>query len=282
MAMGFAIPDSSQRTQTSEGLEMFKFKISKLVLAVVTGLLATTGQQARADFTESFSGSGTSQTGVPISATADFSFNSATNTLTITLTNTSGTATTDPGSTLTGLYFNLSTTLTPVSAALGAGAFLVGATQDKFGATQVGQGWAYGNSGVVPPSGDGLNSANTGIISTGYGSFPTGTGNFAAPGVMLDGVAWGIIPDANGTTALNGGSNNAPVVNHSIVFTLTSPTDLNPGDITGVEFAYGTGNGEGGFLSSVPVPPSAILLAIGSLGIFGFQRRIRRGQPVAA
>jgi hypothetical protein len=268
---------------------MFRFRIT-LAIAAAIGLWAYAGQQARADFDFTVSGSGTSATNVPIAASAEFSFVSATNTLTITLANTSGTKTTDPGSTLTGLYFNLSTTLTPVSAALRSGSFLVDGTSDKFGATQVGQGWAYGNSGVVPPSGNGLSPANTGIISTGYGSFPTGTGNFAANPVMLDGVAWGIIPSANGNTGLNG-SKNGPVVNDAVVFTLTSPSSLSASDITGVEFAYGTGNGEGGITTgsattqattvTVPAPPSAFLLGFGGLSCLVYWCK-RRRLPAAA
>jgi hypothetical protein len=253
--------------------------IRPLILTAVAVCL--TPSIGRGDWTFASSGSGTSQTGVAISAEADFSFNSTTNTLTITLTNASTTLTKDPGSTLTGLFFNLSTTLTPVSAALGTGSFLVGGTTDKFGATQVGQGWQYGNSGVVPPTGDGLNSANTGIIATGYSSvsLDQSLGNFAANGVQLDGVGWGIVPSANGHTALSG-NNNAPVVNDAVVFNLTSPNALNPSNITGVEFAYGTGNGEGGFLGStltpVPAPPSVILMGLGGLGLLGFSRLIVR------
>ena len=254
--------------------------IRPLILTAVAACL--TPSIGRGDWTFASSGSGTSQTGVAISAEADFSFNSTTNTLTITLTNTSTTLTKDPGSTLTGLYFNLSTALTPVSAALGIGPFLVGGTQDKFGATQVGQGWAYANNGVAPPSGDGLNSANTAIISTGYGNavLSQSLGNFAPNGVQLDGVGWGIVPSANGHTALSGGKANAPVVNDAVVFKLTSPNALNPSNITGVEFAYGTGSGEGGFLGStinpVPAPPSVILMCLGGLGLFGYSRLIAR------
>jgi hypothetical protein len=254
--------------------------VGRLSLWALAGLgtLALT-RPARADFIVTWSGSGTSQTGVAIQASADFSFNSGTKTLTITLTNTGTVSTTDPGSTLTGLYFNLGTALTPVSAALGGTSFLVDGPADKFGATHVGQGWAYGDSGVVPPSGDGLASANTGIISTGYGSFPTGNGNFIttpAP-VMLDGVGWGIIPASNGTTGLSGANNN-PVINDQVVFTLTSPTDLSASAITGVEFAYGTGDGEGGFTGHpTPEPASITLFGVGIVGtgLIGVYRRAR-------
>jgi hypothetical protein len=288
---------------------MFKPKILYLALALATGLLVSAAQQARADFSND-TWTGTGMVGGPpnnVSGSAkvrfDFTFDSVsqTGTLTVTLTNTATTTTTDPGAMLTGLYFNLSTTLTPSSASLTAGSVLVGNTTDKFGATQVGQGWAYANSGVVPPTGDNLNPANTSIVGAGFGS-PGGNGNFASPGVMLNGVAWGIVPSGNGVPT--GGTNNQPVVSDSITFVLTSTTNISASDITGVEFAYGTGNSEGGFLgntgttsgttsgtttatgtagggqsgggmSAVPVPPSALLLGIGGLGmaVTWFNRR---------
>jgi hypothetical protein len=78
-------------------------------------------------------------------------------------------------------------------------------------------------------------SVNTGIFSTGYGSFPTG------------------------------------------------PTSLNSTDITGVEFAYGTGDSEGGILGSfaVPAPPSAVLLGFGGLSCLLYWYN-RRWLPAAA
>jgi hypothetical protein len=245
-------------------------------------ILVPTYAQATPVSIGQWTGSGTSQTGVAIAAEADFVFDSSTKTLTITLINTSKTKTTDPGSILTGFYFNLGTTLTPVSAALGSGAFLVGNSTDKFGATQVGQGWAYGHStsgGVAPPTGDGLSTAvNTGIVGAGYGKLPgSGNGNFAAGGVPLDGVAWGIVPSANGTTGVpDGGTNNQPVINHSLVFTLTSTINLTSSSITGVEFSYGTGNGEGGFLAHTVPEPSALAIGLISICGFGTTRIIRK------
>src|SRR5262249_10839352 len=117
--------------------------------------------------------------------------------------------------------------------------------------------------------------------------------------VMLDGVAWGIVPHKT-TTALNG-NKNGPVVNDAVVFTLTSPSSLSDSDITGVEFAYGTGNGEGGFTGStttatttttttattqattetVPAPPSAFLLGFGGLSCLMYWCK-RRRLPAAA
>jgi len=107
---------------------------------------------------------------------------------------------------------------------------------------------------------------------------------------MLDGVAWGIVPSKT-TTKLNG-NKNGPVVNDAVVFTLTSPSSLSSSDITGVEFAYGTGNGEGGFKSTtsattqattvtVPAPPSAFLLGFGGLSCLLYWCK-RRRLPAAA
>jgi hypothetical protein len=216
-----------------------------------------------------FSGSSGSQ-----SASAQFDLTG--NTLTVTLTNTSLADTLVPTDVLTGLFFNTTHALTPVSASLGGSRVFYGTL------TNVGDGWGYGTS----LSADGKNSA---ISAT--GAVPgLGMSNFSAASNALDGLPYGILTAGDNPATGNGGvTGHGPLIKNSVTFTLTAPAGFSLSELgNSVVFQYGTSlsetsfpSGPGGpFVVSVPVPPGAVLLAVGSC-LFGFANRLPRRKIAA-
>ncbi len=212
-----------------------------------------------------------------LAASATFSFDTVANILTVTLTNTSTVATPDLAGTLTGVFFDVNHTLTPVSAALGPGSVAVNGTLSN-----VGDGWGYGTS----LSAQGKNSA---ISATGAVN-GLGMSNFSASSTMLDGGGYGIVSAKTGNPSSfpDGLKNNGPQEEDSVVFTLKTGSGFTLTDLgSSVVFQYGTalsepsittGPGSGPHITpSVPEPTKPIaLISLFGMGFVGLIWRCRK------
>lgn len=274
----------------------------------VTGLLLA---PIAAAGTITFTGSGTAASN-PVSASAEFTITGTS--LTITLTNTSGANDNQdvPGSTLTGLFFDLGSSnpeLTPVSATVTAGSsiFNPDACSVMTGphtttnpctssTTNVGGEFGYAFNGAQdnpdepgdspPPAGLG----GQGIASSGYLDAGTtgNVGNFGGTNLddpnSLDGINFGLISAASGFNP-NGGLSNVPLIQDSVQFMLTLPDEtFDIGDISNVSFQYGTSFSEANIpgtpFVSVPEPSALLLLGFGLMVVGGltYTHRKRHGK----
>jgi hypothetical protein len=144
------------------------------------------------------------------------------------------------------VFWNLSTgpTLTPQSVNFTTPN---GANKDKLlnpaGGDVLGAEWALGDFAAHPVYG----IDRYGVMGAGYGLL--GTGNFASPGDMLDGVGYGIVSGLGANP--NGGISNRPLVQKSLTFTFggISGTPV----VSDVHAQYGTALSE----PTLPVPEPA-------------------------
>jgi hypothetical protein len=223
-------------------------------------------------------GSGSSQ----LSASADFSLDSTTHVLTVTLTNTSLNDVLVPTDVLTGVDFNTNTsathTLTPVSASSNGSSVFYGSVVNN-----VGEGWQY--LGGISAQGK-----NSGISGTGLNSFGP-SGNFFSPGVMVDGLDYGILSagddSATGNTGVTG---HGPLFKNSLKFTLNTGSNFSLTDLgvsPTVVFQYGTAEGETHYSGGpgpnpndqppVPEPTGiAAMLGLATMGLIGLVWRRRK------
>ena len=160
------------------------------------------------------------------------------NTLTVTLTNTSSADVLVPTDVLTGVFFNTSHTLTPVSANLH------GSTVYYASLANVGDGWGYG-SGV---SAQGMNSA---ISATGAVN-GLGMSNFSSQHNALDGLPYGILSAGdNPSTGNTGVKGKGPLIKNSVQFVLTVAPGFSLSELgNSVVFQYGTALTDTHFSSS--------------------------------
>jgi hypothetical protein len=207
---------------------MKNLAISK-VAAVVLGLATSIAPSLATSI--NFTGTGEDgASGNALSASA--TFNLVGNDLSITLQNT-GAAATQPGDVLTIVYFNLNgtpngtPTLTPVSAALGAGSSLINPGLDS---GSIGGNWQYLNT-------SGPHGATAGISTTGFNGQFGPSGNFGTPTAKVDGVGFGIV---NGLGSNPNGGLYRTLVNNEVVFDVTLPDGYSLTNITDVGFQYGT------------------------------------------
>lgn len=200
-------------------------------------------------------------------STADFSI-TAGGQLQVVLT--SGRAASHPGDVLTALFFTSSDVFTPVSADLTAGSTVIIGTKPAttLQGANVGGEWEYLNV----PTGLG----NQGISSSGLGFFgnPNFNGNNLQGPAAVDGGQFGIV---NGESNPNGGLRHDSEVSNSVTFLLNVPTGFKLTDITDPRIWYGTADVPGAPPSTVPIPPSVLLIGSGLLGIVGLGWRRRKG-----
>jgi len=227
---------------------------------LATALMMLSGASAsRADLLYTGSSGG-------YSASANFSLSGST--LTVTLTDTSTTPVSSNGDTLGGLFFNTSTSLTAVSAALNAGSFIARGSI----VNNVGEGWLYGH----PSSGSGFNST---IAAAGY---TMGFGDSAAqpffspPVTPIDGADYALV-GLGGIVNPNGGL-KSPLFQNSLVFTLTAGSGFSLSELGDtVRFQFGTDLSETHFNGHpvVPEPSTMAIAALGALGFIGYGLRRR-------
>jgi hypothetical protein len=207
---------------------------------------------------------------------------------------------------LSGLFFNLGTaTFTPVSAAVYQGApsgvVQVGSVIQTgncdvascVGATNIGGEWSYASGGV-----NWLTGTNQGISSAGYLNTNTSSGNFNGPNYenpnALNGIEFGLVPNAWVPGSGNGGLDNNALIEGTVQFVLNlNQTGLTEADIRNVYFTYGTAAGENtvpGTTSSTPtttttpttgnVPEPALLSMLG-IALAGAAYRMRKPRSKA-
>jgi hypothetical protein len=200
-----------------------------------------------------------------LAAQADFVLSGST--LTVTLTNTSTSDVLVPTDVLTGVFFNTTHTLTPVSAAVNSGSTV------NYGSVvnNVGEGWEY-RAGIS------AQGRNSGISAAGLGIFGP-SGNFFAPPVMEDGLDYGILSAGdNLATGNTGVTGHGPLIQDSIVFTLTAGAGFDLSELgSTVVFQYGTATTEPSYFGQqsipTPVPGTLTLAGIGMASLLAYRRR---------
>ena len=151
-------------------------------------------------------------------------------TLTITLTNTGANDVLVPIDVLTAVYFDLtgSPDLTPVSAILADGSFIIYDTDTD----DVGTEWAHVDT-------SGVSSTGVGIFGPGD-RFVTAGDDLAGPD-SPNGLQYGIVTASDDDSTGNGGiTGSGGLINNSVVFTLTGVEGLTIDDISNIIFQYGT------------------------------------------
>jgi len=232
-----------------------KTTLTNLLVAVVIGMSLPQIAQASIQY------SGVSGTK---SATADFDLTGST--LTITLTNTSTSDAMDPTDVLTGLFFNTTTLLTPVSASLNGSTTFYGAIVNN-----VGEGWQY-------KSGISAQGKNSGISAAGLGAFGP-SGDFFSSGVTVNGLDYGILTAGDNSVTANGGLTHGPLFKNSLQFVLTAAAGFSLSQLgNDVQFQYGTDFSEPHFTGTstptMPEPGAVLVWALLGVCALSTQRSI--------
>ena len=206
------------------------------------------------------------------SLSAQAIFNLTGSMLTVTLTNTSAADVLVPADVLTGVFFDTTHGLTPVSAALNGSTVFYGSIQNN-----VGEGWVYGH----PVSAQGMNS---GISAAGLGIFGDTNFFYSPPVTPLDGIDYGILSAGDNSATGNGGvTGGGPLIKNAITFTLSAAAGFDLSELgDSVVFQYGTATTEPTFNGTfqtvtAPVPPTFVLALCGiaPFGIGAMRRKMK-------
>jgi len=184
--------------------------------------------------------------------------------LQVSLTNTFTGDTPDQAHVLTGVFFSGANGLNPMSATAAAGSKQWSGTNFSapFSSSVLGTEWAYATSPA--PGG-----ATAGIVSSGY--WTPGSGNFASPGDMLDGSAYGLLSAGYAGSDLDGLQNRI-YIQDAMIFVLSGFTG-SLSDIGNITFQYGTALSETSLPGPVvPEPGSITLLGFGFAGFLVYRR----------
>lgn len=250
---------------------------SALAMLATAFMMLSGASASRADLLFTGSGGG-------YSASADFSLSG--NTLKVTLTNTSTTSVRANGDTLGGLFFNTTTALTAVSAALNTASFTDTNNVVHNGSfvargsivNNVGEGWLYGH-GTKVSNPTGYNST---IAGAGYtmGFNDAQAQAFYNPpvGNSPGNPDYGLV-GLGGVTSNPSNGLKKPLFENSLVFTLTVGNGFSLSELGDtVRFQLGSDLSETHFdgkLAAVPEPTTMAIAALGTLGFIGYGLRRR-------
>jgi len=227
-------------------------------LAFVLAILANTST-ASADFV-SFSGSGSGG----LSASVTFEVDGGN--LIVTLTNTSSMDVMASNQVLSGVWFSLPGSLTPVSADVNSGSVVNNNTDAGVAAfPDVSGEWAY-KSGLNMSFG-----SNSGISSSGmddeFGVGDLFSNNNLENPLSPNGINYGITSAGDNAATANGGLGDEPLIQNSVVFVLSGWNEnWSLSDIADVFFQYGTSQSEPR-IPAIPEPGTIILMTIGLVGV---------------
>jgi len=207
--------------------------------------------------------------GYEYAASASFALTSdnTDNILTLVLTNTAGQAAGDPAKTLSAVFWDSATVLSPVAAALSSGSAWV---NPKNVPLNIGGNYCY--DGDLRLTGVNPAPANQGVSSVGIGLF--GDGNFGGVPVPANGDAYNILPASGIAGNGNNFNKKYPMANNSMTFTFhTRAASL---DVDNVSFHYSSAYDTGVHLTTIPLPPTVVLLGSGLLGLALLRPRSKR------
>lgn len=202
-------------------------------------------------------------------AQVDFTINGSN--LQVVLTNTSTFDTMVPGDVLSGVFFDGTPALTPLSAVVSAGSSVYNNTTLVHGAgTDIGGAWAY-KSGINPN----VSGATQGIGSAGFNVFgPPNVfpGNNADGDPGVDGVSYGLLSAGDNLNTGNGGISGRDLTKNSTTFLLSGiPQGFDLNLITKVSFQYGTDLSE----TRLVTPEPCTMIALAGAGFMALKRRKR-------
>lgn len=224
-----------------------------------------------------FSGSGTNaETGNPAAGSAQFTISG--NTLTVVLTNTTSTRTTEQGSALTGVTWDINPgapVLSLTNTALTAGSLIWTSKTASNTSDPLAGSWTNTLGGS--PLGE------YGVATTGFND------RFNGGSISLGNASpnYGIVAanTFDGTSGVTFGGSQFPFIQTSLTFTFTGVSGSLESQISNVKLLFGT-DGTGIISTTqntnpVPAPPTMLLLATGGLSSLGLLFRRRRGFGVA-
>jgi hypothetical protein len=252
---------------------MARISVARVLVAALVVLAS--GKAAWADFV-TYTGSSTDGTGYVRAASVTFSTSGAN--LFVTLTNTSTLDVVHPDQVLSGVFFSAPGALTAVDAIVPSGSAVFNDPANS-GVTDVSSEWAYRGNIAGLGFGSGINS---GISSSGLG----GAGEFGVPDRFdtagnlngpdsPNGIGYGITSAGDDVATGNGGLSGRPLIQNSVVFTLSGwNAAWTLSGIGNVFFQYGTDLSEPRFPGTeTPEPGTLLLLGLGVAGLIGWHRR---------
>lgn len=211
-----------------------------------------------------------------LSAKVDFELNTATGRLSVLLTDTSLTAATVPADVLTGIFFNATSKLTPISASLNGSDVIEGPLDNP------GDGWGYQSR--VDAHGKNSAISATGAVDG------LGHSDFSAAENTLDGIGYGLVGAAGiSANAKSGLTQHGPLIENSVLFILQAAVGFNLSQLgNSVIFQYGSSldeahgtsalpivTGSATPVGAVPVPAAIWLVGSALAGVFGVVRRMQ-------